>query len=51
MVHSLLIKIDIERLNTVNGCIAGQNGVDLKTGVTLNPMGEIGCLCGNKNKL
>jgi len=43
-------KIDVERLNTVNGCLAGQNGVDVKTGVTLNPMGLFGCECINRNQ-
>jgi len=44
-------KIDVERLNTVYGCIAGQTGVDIKTGVTLNPMGPFGCECETKKKL
>jgi len=49
MVQSLPTKkIDVERLNTVYGCIAGQTGVDIKTGVTLNPMGPFGCECETK---
>jgi len=49
MVQSLLTKkIDVERLNTVNGCLAGLNGVDIKTGVTINKMGGCDCTCIDK---
>jgi len=41
-------KIDVERLNTVNGCLAGLNGVDIKTGVTINKMGGCDCTCIDK---
>jgi len=36
-------KIDIDRKNVVNGCLAGQHGVKLESDVILNPMGPIGC--------
>jgi len=38
-------KIDIERENVVNGCIAGFTGVHIKSRVNLNPYGVIGCTC------
>jgi len=38
-------KIDIERENVVNGCIAGFTGVHIKSRVNLNPYGLIGCTC------
>jgi len=38
-------KVNIERENTVNGCIAGFTGVHVKTRVNLNSYGSVGCTC------
>jgi len=39
--------IDIDRSNTIYGCLGGQTGVELESRVTLNQMGPIGCNCGS----